>query len=312
MWLKEKTERLSLRNEGFADAENLQLVVKDQAGTELLNESFEELYSGQSGVYSFTFQVPEGQKEWGVTAELKSGETVIDSISESGEIPVSLTLSNMELTQETERDSVTAEFEMMNSSGVTVAEQEVKISAAAEGEALATVSVPSLAPGEKVTLSTDLTITDDMFMAYTDSAEESAGDSVEKLTLYAMAETGEMTSASLERRTPAADMERIRSITGIILEDGKTVEVKTGEYESVSASVASELMKFDEFTTLTNYNLEILWSTADPEIAEVDANGMIRGLQAGKTTLTAVLKQRARKSSWKKKEMEEKGIICLR
>lgn len=129
-----------------------------------------------------------------MTAELKSGETVIDSISESGEIPVSLTLSNMELTQETERDSVTAEFEMMNSSGVTVAEQEVKISAPAEGEALATVSVPSLAPGEKVTLSTDLTITDDMFMAYTDSAEESAGDSVEKLTLYAMAETGEMTS----------------------------------------------------------------------------------------------------------------------
>ena len=294
--------RLSLRNEGFADAENLQLVVKDQAGTELLNESFEELYSGQSGVYSFTFQVPEGQKEWGVTAELKSGETVIDSISESGEIPVSLTLSNMELTQETERDSVTAEFEMMNSSGVTVAEQEVKISAAAEGEALATVSVPSLAPGEKVTLSTDLTITDDMFMAYTDSAEESAGDSVEKLTLYAMAETGEMTSASLERRTPAADMERIRSITGIILEDGKTVEVKTGEYESVSASVASELMKFDEFTTLTNYNLEILWSTADPEIAEVDANGMIRGLQAGKTTLTAVLKPKSPEI-----ELEEKG-----
>ena len=61
------------------------------------------LYSGQSGVYSFTFQVPEGQKEWGVTAELKSGETVIDSISESGEIPVSLTLSNMELTQETRK-----------------------------------------------------------------------------------------------------------------------------------------------------------------------------------------------------------------
>ena len=183
-----------------------------------------------------------------------------------------------------------------------MAEQEVKISAAAEGEALATVSVPSLAPGEKVTLSTDLTITDDMFMAYTDSAEESAGDSVEKLTLYAMAETGEMTSASLERRTPAADMERIRSITGIILEDGKTVEVKTGEYESVSASVASELMKFDEFTTLTNYNLEILWSTADPEIAEVDANGMIRGLQAGKTTLTAVLKPKSPEI-----ELEEKG-----
>ena len=61
-------------------------------------------------------------------------------------------------------------------------------------------------------------------------------------------------------------------------------------------------MKFDEFTTLTNYNLEILWSTADPEIAEVDANGMIRGLQAGKTTLTAVLKPKSPEI-----ELEEKG-----
>lgn len=282
-----------VRNEGFTDVSGLQLAVTDQAGNQLLKEDIETLYSGQNTEYSFNLTLPEGQENWSVTAELRQGDTVLASKSSEGSIPVNVTLDTMSLIQEETRDQVTVNMRVTNGSMRTVPEQEIVISDAPDGEALATVTVPKMGPGEYVDVQSEVQVKEEMFVAYTDDPQEEGtpGDAVEELTLYA---SGEYISGSavLERRTPGEDIQRMRSITGVKLNQDK-IQVKTGEYKSVEADIQSPLLKYDEFTTYKNYNLKVVWTTDNPDIAQVDENGMVRGLQEGETVLRARVQPRS-------------------
>ena len=287
-----------VKNEGFVDAKNVQLVIKDQDGEEILTKQFDTLYSGQSEECYFSLNLPEGTANWKVTAELKSGGITEDKIEREGEIPLNVTLDTLTLTQEESRDMVTAELRVTNASAITVKEQNAVISEEAGGAALASVKIPKLAPGESTIVTAEVPIRDDMFAVYTDSEageqseEGTSGDAVEKLTLYAVADYTGTVSGSIERRTSAKDLEYIQSITDIILQNGEKVKVNAGEYQAVKVDIQSPLMKYDEFTTYRNYNLEVLWRTEDSDIVQVDENGILKGIKEGKTTLTAIVKPR--------------------
>ena len=104
-----------------------------------------------------------------------------------------------------------------------------------------------------------------------------------------------------QKPEPSKPEDKTVSVTGVTV-SGSTHEVYEGESIKLTAKVSP-----DNAT-----NKKVSWSSSDPTIATVDSNGTVRGLKAGKVTITAKTEDGGKTATYevtvKAKEVKVTGV----